>query len=61
MNILTLEQIKAQCRIDPEMTEAAQIAATENRIVNAVFFMFFSLVDDYLLDEPPPLLEPPPE
>ena len=25
MNILTLEQIKAQCRIDPEMTEEDQL------------------------------------
>ena len=52
MNILTLEQIKAQCRIDPEMTEEDQLLelygdAAEETVLNYCNRSLESLYEEY--------------
>ena len=52
MNILTLEQIKAQCRIDPEMTDEDQLrelygAAAEETVLNYCNRSLESLYEEY--------------
>ena len=52
MDILTLEQIKAQCRIDPEMTEEDQLLelygdAAEETVLNYCNRSLESLYEEY--------------
>ena len=52
MNILTLDQIKAQCRIDPEMTDEDQLlelygAAAEETVLNYCNRSLESLYEEY--------------
>ena len=52
MNILTLEQIKAQCRIDPEMTEEDSLLelygdAAEETVLNYCNRSLESLYEEY--------------